>query len=263
MSFPKNRPNPYLLIEQCFHNMGMKKNKSESGSRFLTRLGAASAPAIRPTVQDLQKPKRPQSSKELYSYEYFQIDDHTDPVKIMVPNLMANKQNRLQTGRRCVKRAVTAGFSRSHTVTIAPNDNNRVMAWEQEPPRDGRDKKIVSNVAELAQTTNRQEDNGRFSGISAMRRSSENNAMNDRKNPPRISVNESENGSFYSNSSSTSEHPPTRSNPIAGPRSSRKKSASRMSFFKVSTGNELLLAPLLGSSEDDRQSGTFLSLSIF
>lgn len=240
--------------------MGMKKNKSESGSRFLSRLGAASAPAMRPTVQDLPKPpKRPQSSKELYSYEYFQMDDHTDPVKIMVPNLMASKQNRLQTGRRCVKRAVTAGFSRSHT--IAPNDNNRAVAWEKELLRDGSDKKRVSIVAESAQTTNRQEDNGRLSGIFTSR-SSENNAMSDRKKPPHISVNGSENGSFYSNSSSISEHPPTRSNPIAGPRSSRKKSTSRMSFCKVSTGNELLLAPLLGNAEDDRLSGTLLFLFI-
>ena len=75
------------------------KSKDEKGSRSLRDI--ASAPVIRKNI-----------SKETEKYEYLDVEEFEDPIKILVPNLLANKQKRLQINRG-KKRAVTAGFSRS------------------------------------------------------------------------------------------------------------------------------------------------------
>ncbi len=75
------------------------KSKDEKGSRSLRDI--ASAPVIRKNIKETEK------------YEYLDIEEFEDQIKkILVPNLLANKQKRLQINRG-KKRAVTAGFSRS------------------------------------------------------------------------------------------------------------------------------------------------------
>jgi hypothetical protein len=202
--------------------MVMKNSKSESAPRF-SKQAVASAPITRPQLPAPAKLTRPQSCKDFYAYDYFQIGDHTDPVKIMVPDLMENKQNRLQTGRRH-RRAITAGFSRRHVIAETPNC--RVMAWEQESFNKS-DKNIEAIEVGSAQLSTDKEERMRFSGLSSGR-SSENATMKDSisRHPPHISFSLADDSI----------------NSIIAQRLPRRRSSAsrKMSFNKLPIANEFL-----------------------
>lgn len=192
--------------------MAIKKTKSESGSRFL-RSGAASAPPIRISTDSIPGKANTQLSKENYKYEYFQIDGIDDPVKVMVPNLSASKQNRLQIGKLQRKRALTAGFSRSHSNTSCEQSR-------------------VSNYAPLSTETNKRAPlRSSIISLTHSRSNSISFIQKDGKDNSRISIDISNTSSLSDFSSTDSRKPSI----VSSKGSSRKKSfaSTRMSFNKT------------------------------